>query len=274
MADAEVLSCFSVGSVITAYDDLYVPRLFNPWAKLLIELARLRLGESMLDVATGPGTLARIAAERLGPTGRVVGTDISAAMLGVARQKPKLAGSAPIEYVEAPAAPLPVASESFDVVTCQQGLQFFPDRSAALREMHRALKPGGRLAVAVWTSISRQPYFASVYAVLNEVLSAEKAGPYAAPFQWPRADQLKDSLEDAGFKAVTVEERRLPLLFEGGVDQALSALAASPVAITVAEMAEGDRRRLFQLAAQRIDPLKTTEGVRTEMVSNIATAVR
>jgi ubiquinone/menaquinone biosynthesis C-methylase UbiE len=228
----------------------------------------------MLDVATGPGTLPRIAAGRLGPTGRLVGTDISAVMLAVARQKPELAGGAPIEYIEAPAAPLPVASGSFDVVTCQQGLQFFPDRSAALKEMHRALKPGGRLAVAVWSSVNRQPYFAAVYAVLTEALSAEKAGPYAAPFQWPSADQLKAALERASFKGVRVEERRLPLIFEGGVDQALSALAASPLATTIAEMAEKDRRRLYELAAERIEPLKTKEGVRTEMVSNIATALK
>lgn len=103
----------------------------------------------VLDVATGPGTVARLAARRIGPDGRVVATDISRPMLDVASSKPPLPNAAPITYIESPAAPLAVESALFDAVFCHQGLQFFPDRLAALAEMRRALKPGGVLAVAV-----------------------------------------------------------------------------------------------------------------------------
>ena len=109
----------------------------------------------VLDVATGSGPVARCAARRVGPTGHVVATDIAAAMLDVAR-RPPVAGGAPILYVQSPAAPLRADSGAFDLVTCQQSLQFFPDRLAALREMKRALRPGGQLAVAVWTGDRRQ----------------------------------------------------------------------------------------------------------------------
>ncbi len=140
MAEGTGFGCFSIGSVAATYDEIYVPRIFNPWAQLLLERADLSPGESVLDVATGPGTVARLAAERVGPRGRVVGTDFSAAMIGVAQEKPVSDQAAAIEYLLAPAAPLPVADGSFDVVTCQQGLQFFPDRQAALMEIHRALR--------------------------------------------------------------------------------------------------------------------------------------
>jgi ubiquinone/menaquinone biosynthesis C-methylase UbiE len=117
-----------------AYDELFVPVLFEPWAKLLLDEVKLQSGEAVLDVATGPGTVARLAAVRLGSQGRIVATDISVPMLDVAKAKPAVAGAAQIEYVESPAAPLAAPSATFDVVLCQQGLQFFPDRPGALRE--------------------------------------------------------------------------------------------------------------------------------------------
>src|SRR5437588_839629 len=111
MAEGTVFGCFSIGSVAATYDEIYVPRIFIPWARLLLERADLSPGESLLDVATGPGTVARLAAEQVGPRGRVLGTDISAAMIGIA-QKNAIAGeAAAIEYLAAPAAPLPAVDE-------------------------------------------------------------------------------------------------------------------------------------------------------------------
>ncbi len=110
MDDARALSCFSVGSVAGAYDEIYLPRIFIPWARLLLERAALRPGEAVLDIATGPASVARIAAEQVGPRGRVVGADFSEAMIAIARTKPPSAGSATIDYVVSPAAPLEVES--------------------------------------------------------------------------------------------------------------------------------------------------------------------
>jgi SAM-dependent methyltransferase len=141
-SDERTFSCFSVGSVAGTYDEIYVPRIFIPWARLLLARAALRPGEAVLDIATGPGTVARLAAEQVGRKGRVVGADFSEAMIAIARAKPPSAGAAPIEYLVSPAAPLAITEGGFDVVTCQQGLRFFPDRAAAVREMHHALKPG------------------------------------------------------------------------------------------------------------------------------------
>jgi SAM-dependent methyltransferase len=88
---------FNNPSVPKAYNEFFVPRLFEPWAKLLLEAADLRRGESVLDVATGPGTVARLAAVRLGAEGRVVAIDIAQAMLDIAKAKAPPPGAAPIE---------------------------------------------------------------------------------------------------------------------------------------------------------------------------------
>src|SRR6202022_3546762 len=230
VADQGRASCFSVGSVAATYDDIYLPRIFIPWASLSLQRTALRAGEAVLDVATGPGTVARLAAEQVGSQGRVLGTDFSEAMIAIARAKPQPAGAATIEYLVSAAAPLAADDGAFDVVTCQQGLQFFPDRPAAIREMNRALKPGGRVAAAVWREIALQPYFAAMDAALRECLTADQAEPYGAPFRWSRAADLVDAFREQGFGAMSVEELRRPLTFEGGIAQAISALDPSPAA--------------------------------------------
>lgn len=272
MAEGHVFGCFSIGSVAATYEEIYVPRIFIPWARLLLERADLTPGETVLDVATGPGTVARLAAERVGPKGRVAGTDISPAMITIAQEKPAHADAAAIEYVVSPAAPLLVADASFDVVTCQQGLQFFPERNAALREMHRALKPGGVLVGAVWREIELQPCFAAIDRALRECLPADAAEPYGAPFRWPLAADLRSAVESAGFGDVRVEERRLPLIFEGGIAQALATLAASPVATTVAALTYKERARLWEAGRRRLEPLVVEGAIHSEMVSHLVVA--
>jgi SAM-dependent methyltransferase len=274
VADERVFSCFSVGSIAGVYEEIYVPRIFIPWAKLLLERAALRPGEAVLDVATGPGTVARIAAERVGAQGRVVGADFSEAMIAIARAKPRTAGAAPIEYRVSPAAPLEVDDGAFDVVTCQQGLQFFPDRAAAVKEMYRALKPGGRVVAAVWREITLQPSFAALDAALRECLPADQAGPFGAPFRWPSAEALTAAFTDQGFTGVSVAQVRHPLNFEGGVAQVIAALAASPIAATIAALDSETTARLRSAAVRRLEPLLADGQVRTQMVSNLVSATK
>ena len=118
--------------------------ILGPWAPLLVNAARPTAGERVLDVACGTGVVARIAAERVGPSGRVIGVDLNPGMIRVARSLPAPIG-APIEWLERSALDLRLEDASFDVVLCQQGLQFFPDKALALREMRRVLDHGGRL---------------------------------------------------------------------------------------------------------------------------------
>ena len=127
------------GNAAEIYEKHLVPAIFAYWPPALLSLVSPKPGERVLDIACGTGTVARLAAERVGPKGRVVGLDISAGMLTVARSIPSPAGQ--IEWKEADAQLTPFPDGSFDVVTCQLGLQFIPDRAKALREMRRVLIP-------------------------------------------------------------------------------------------------------------------------------------
>ncbi|HSO54831.1 MAG TPA: methyltransferase domain-containing protein, partial [Actinomycetes bacterium] len=144
------------GNAALAYEAHLVPAIFAAWAPRLLGSANPAVGERVLDVACGTGVVARLAAERVGPGGRVAGLDLNPGMLAVARGLPPMPG-APITWQEANAVALPFPEATFDVVLCQQGLQFFPDRPAALREMHRVLAPGGRLALSVYSAIAHNP---------------------------------------------------------------------------------------------------------------------
>ncbi len=143
---------FASVSIPEAYDRWMTPQLFEPWASRLLDTVSLPEGGSVLDVATGPGTVARLAATRAGAAGRVVASDVSGPMLALARARPADPGAAGIDWVEAPATALPAEDGAFDVVLCQHGLQFFTDRPAAAGEMRRVTRPGGTLAVSTWAS--------------------------------------------------------------------------------------------------------------------------
>ena len=216
---------FNNPSVPKAYNEFFVPRLFEPWAKLLLDEAAPNEGQALIDVATGPGTVARLASLMLGPRGRVVATDIALPMLDIARAKPAQAGAAPIEYVQSPAAPLNAPSSAFDVVVCQQGLQFFPDRLYALREMHRVLRAGGHAAIAVWTKVEQNEFFAAIHAALRATVPAELAELMTAPFSWYDGVELKSIAEEAGFREVRVLTRTLPWCSRVGWSKLCSPLA-------------------------------------------------
>jgi ubiquinone/menaquinone biosynthesis C-methylase UbiE len=234
------------------YDEILVPRMFEPWATQLVRMLRVKPGETVLDVACGPGVVARVAAEHVGPSGRVAGCDASEGMLSLARSKEVPDGAAPVTYVEASADALPFQDGAFDVVTCQQGIQFFPDRLAAAREMYRMLRPGGRVGITAWTAIENSPPFDALAAGL-EAADAELAARYrAGPYAFTDGDELQALLDSAGFDDVVVAQPTLPVSFEGGAAQIRSTLAVTPVADAVAGMSVVQRERLVAAMAQRL----------------------
>jgi ubiquinone/menaquinone biosynthesis C-methylase UbiE len=263
---------FTDSAVPKAYDEILVPRMFEPWARRLLDEAGLSSGEAVLDVATGPGTVARLAAQRVGPRGRVVATDISRPMLDVARRKPALPDSAQITYVESPAAPLPVEDATFDVVLCQQGLQFFPDRSAALLEMRRALKPGGRAAIAVWSHIKANAIYDALHGALRETVPRDLSDRLLAPFSWPDPAVLKETIAATGFRNVSVRTAVAPLIFEQGTAQAITTLLASPLAPALAALPAATLDKVHAAATARLAPLLSEGRVVGDLTSNLAVA--
>ena len=227
------------GSATDLYERYLVPAITSLWAADLVERAAPAPGERILDIACGTGIVARLAAERIG-AGQVVGLDLNPGMLAVARS---VSGGhhPPIEWQQGSALELPFRDGSFDVALCQLGLQFFPDRTVALREMLRVLVPGGRLALSVYSAIERTPVALALAQALDQHLGPGASAVKRSEHALADVDELKRLVADAGFIDVTLEPVTQTIRFASPRDYVRLQIAATPMATMVAGM-ESERR--------------------------------
>jgi ubiquinone/menaquinone biosynthesis C-methylase UbiE len=194
-----------LGSGPEIYETVFVPAMMGQWAPRVIALANPQPGERVLDVACGTGALTRVVAQSVGPNGRVVGLDLSPEMLAEARKITFDASSvAPIEWREGDASATPFDSETFDIVFCNFGLMFFPDRVIALKEIRRVLKKDGRLALAVWGSIAKCPGQMAMKESWERHFT-DDAGLFAAQHSLSDPETVLSLVHDAGFRDASVQ---------------------------------------------------------------------
>lgn len=260
-------------SAMRLYDEILVPRWFEPWARLLLDILKPENGQAVLDVACGPGTVTRLVAQLVGPEGSVTGCDLSPAMLELARSKISVNGSAPITYLECPADALAFPDDAFDLVTCQQGLQFFPNRNAALAEVRRVLRPGGKLGIAVWCAIEECPPCLALANALEQALGTEVADAYkGGPWGLSDATSLVDLANDSGFTNVEVRKYELPVVFDGGPGQLSQSLRVTSVAATLAQLSEASQIALATAVEDAARQITENGIVRSHTASHILTA--
>jgi SAM-dependent methyltransferase len=256
------------GSQPAAYQRYLVPAIFAAWVDDLLNLAAVGIGSRVLDVACGTGVVTRTAAERSGVSGYVVGLDINRDMLAVARSIP-VAGKG-IEWREGDAAAaLPFPDHTFDAVVCAQGLQFFPDRLAGLREMRRVLVANGHVALGVWRAIDYNPGFA----VLSGVLATHvAAGMVDAPFTLPDAEQLRQLLAEAGFRDIAIRTETKPARFASAEAFVTQYAAGSPLSVRLAQVDAGTMASIVQDMDEQLQRYMTPEGLTFPLESHLATA--
>ena len=184
----------------TAYEELFVPALFQQWAPLVVKAAHIHPGNRVLDIACGTGVLAREAAAQVGSSGHVAGLDMTPGMLEVAR---RIAPA--IAWREGTADALPFPDQSFDAAVSQFGFMFFPDRQKSLQEMLRVLVPGGRLAIAVWDALDNIPAIADEVALLERSAGTQAADALRAPFVLGDKNELAQLAQEAGLASFTVQ---------------------------------------------------------------------
>jgi len=178
----------------------------------LVELAQVRAGARVLDIATGSGEPALTAARAAGPSGKVVAVDMSPAMLAVARERIAAAALHNVELVESDAESLKLDANSFDAVLCRWGLMFMPDLEGLLRGLHRALKPGGRFATAVWSGADKVPMCGLARAAIRQITGIVPPPNAPDPLKLADSSILERALAGAGFREVKLE--RLIVTFE------------------------------------------------------------
>lgn len=255
-----------------AYENELVEPLFVPWAERLLDIVGVSTGQAVIDVACGPGTVARLQAERVGNAGRVVACDFSEEMLSIAQSKPPADGAL-IEYRLCPADALDARTDEFEVLTCQQGYQFFPDRATALLEMRRVVRPGGHVAIAVWAEFEAMgPWPALAEAISltfgREVADAFRSGPWGLA----DSDVIAREIRAAGFDNVSVHREMVPIELDG-VEHLVRTLGAAPIWSEITSLATDEFEQFLDGVDAASASWQDSNGaIHGETVSNVITA--
>lgn len=228
------------GEAAELYERHLVSAVTSIWAEDLIGRVDVRPGERVLDVACGTGIVARTVADRVGRDGEVAGLDINPAMLAVARSQPPGDGPA-IEWVQGSALALPFAAASRDVVLCQLGMQFFPDRARCLAEMRRVLTGDGRIGLSVYGPIEHNPATFALAQALDRHLGTGASQTKRSEHVLAHASLLESLVSAAGFREVTVVTETRPARFASAAEFVQIQLTATPLASLLADQLERPR---------------------------------
>jgi ubiquinone/menaquinone biosynthesis C-methylase UbiE len=242
-------SAFTNLDVPQNYRAYLEPYIFGPWAERLLDVAGMERGQNVLDIASGTGAVALAAAKRIGPSGRVVASDISPAMVAMIANR--AGNGANIDTVQCPADKLNVPDRHFDRVLCQQGLPFISDRVGAAREMRRALRSSGVACVAVWSCEYRCEPFHTYMDVLKEIgVSEPYPKAYDANTYVMSETDVEEVFRNAGFRKVEVDTHELEVLWPD-VDSVLAGLAGTPFGPVVARLEPAVRNQVLAELANR-----------------------
>lgn len=190
------------------YERFFVPALFAQWPPRVARAARLGPGQRVIDIACGTGALAREAQRRVQPEGSVTGLDCNPGMLAVAAEV-----APQVDWLPGHAESLPFGDHDFDAVVSQFGLMFFTDRVAALREAWRVLRPGGRLAFAVWDTLENTPGYAAMVALIERLFGAEAARGLEMPYVLGDRGELAALFTRAGIEDIDIDTQSVDARF-------------------------------------------------------------
>ncbi len=251
------------------YERVLVGAISGPFARALVAASKLTEGASVLDVGCGTGVVARLAAGRVGSSGRVVGVDVNTSMIEVARSVADDEG-AEVEWRVGSAQALPFSRGSFDVVVCGHALQFFEDRGAALREMARVLGKGGRVCVSVWRGFAFNPYLHALWKAIGDSAGEEAAKGLGAAISLSDPAKLRHFLEGAGFGSVEVGGIALALALPRLEEFVNGHIDATPLRGVLAGAGEGVRREIVESVSRQLVCYCRGEALQVPFASHVA----
>jgi ubiquinone/menaquinone biosynthesis C-methylase UbiE len=253
------------------YEPLWQAQLADVQATLLTEVAPSP-GERVLDVACGTGLVAFGAAGAVGPSGEVLGVDLSGQMVEAARQRALKRRLHNVSFARMDGETLELADAGFDVVLCALGLMYMPEPEQAMREMRRMLRPGGRLGLAVWGERARCGWSA-VFPIVDAEVASDVCPLF---FRLGEPDLLARLCADAGFTGVRQLRFSTTLAYASADEACDAAFAGGPVALAWSRFDEGVRARVRERYVQAIEPWREPSGYRVpgEFVVVKATAAQ
>ena len=255
-----------------AYERIIVPTWMADWIPDLIDAGRVGLKKRVLDVACGTGIVARKAAGLVGPGGRIAGLDLNEGMLRVAGRCAVQEGATAIEWYQSDVSRMPFSSGEFDTVLCQQGLQFFPDKAAALREMKRVLAPQGTLALSVWGRAEMCPHVMVICEVFSEFFGEDSTKIFRVASSLSDNQVLHNLVSDAGFSSICIQSS-VKISRHPSLAELLPAyFSVLPVAAQIAALPEEERTRMFRCMETKLAAWRENDGLAVPVENCLLTA--
>jgi ubiquinone/menaquinone biosynthesis C-methylase UbiE len=259
------------GSIPAIYDRLMVPMLFEPYAADVATRARELTPRDILETAAGTGAVTRALNEAV-PDANIVATDLNPAMLETAAQQRR---SDKVRYRAADAQDLPFDDQSFDLVVCQFGVMFYPDRLAANREAFRVLRPGGRYMLVIWDSLDRNPASKAIHeAVAAEFPSDPPAFLARVPFGYADLEMVTADLMAAGFDDLEFETIAHRSRAPSAIDAAAGMCQGSPLRSEIEARDHEALDRVTEAAAKALRQFEGPDGFDAPMSAHLVIATR
>lgn len=256
-----------------AYEKYIVPAFSGAWAQDIVQRAALRGGDRILDVGCGTGIVSRHAYKSLGESSHITGVDVNEMVIKKAREI-CLPNDIPIEWKQCNVETLPFSDAAFNVVLCQQGLQYFPDQSRALTEINRVLVSEGRIVFSVWRSLEYFPFYSALHRALEQYVSEEAASILSSAFTLGDSIQLRGLFESAGFKNIDICLMIKQMRYSSLEDFLVGGFAASPFANDILALEKSKREKMFQMIQNSISNYIDDHGLAAPMECYVASAIK
>ena len=271
MTEASSSDTVFAGSIPHVYDRYMVPLLFAPYARIVAERARALAPADILETAAGTG-IVTAELHRALPRARITATDLNPPML---QQAAKRVGGDSVRLVEANAQELPFEDSSFDLVVCQFGIMFFPDKVKANSEARRVLRDGGTYLLVIWDRIDRNvATHVAGRAVASLFPKASGAFYERIPFRYHDQDEIRADLSVAGFERIEIETIELQSQAASARDAAIGLVQGTPMRSEIEQRDPAMLRVATDAAAEALKPMESETGFEAPMSALLVTATK
>ena len=259
------------GSVPANYEQYMVPLLFRPYADVLAERAARFRPNNILETAAGTGVVSAALAHAL-PNARIIATDLNQPMLDVAATR---VSSPNVSFRQADALDLPFEDASFDLVACQFGVMFYPDKVQGNSETRRVLRDGGHYLMAVWDRIDRNPLSNLANQSMRRLFPDNPPQFMTrGPFSYYEPEWIERDLHAAGFRDVEIETVQLTSRSPSADDGARGLVYGSPMGVELAEYGPEALDRVFDEMVKSAREYEGPDGFAAPMTAHIVTATK
>lgn len=259
------------GSIPSIYDGCMVPLLFEPYAEIVAERARSMQPKRILETAAGTGAVTAALHAAL-PDAEIVATDLNQPMLDVAAARIR---SDKVSFVAADALQLPFDDSSFDLVVCQFGVMFFPDKVAANAEARRVLREGGAYMLVIWDSIDRNLATKAAGAAVAKLFPEDDGAFYERiPFRYHDVAQIEHDLLAAGFNDIELQTVELMSRAPSAADAAKGLCQGSPMRTEIEKYGPDALERATDAAAHALQKFEGPNGLEAPMSAHVVVATK